>query len=102
MKKNEEVPSENIEKKETIISQSFKKEINKDFQIMLTQLESLRQEAYVSLNSLNKNQIIELKSLVNPPELVNLAMQCICILLGVEAKKKLNEVISSFFLHKIL
>lgn len=51
----------------------------------------LLMEAQKAVNSLNKASIKELKALSNPPNLIKLVMQCICILL------KKNVLIFLFF-----
>ena len=52
--------------------------------------------AVVALNSLSRNDIIEVRSYTKPPALVQKVMECVCLLLGEKqdwpsAKKLLND-----------
>ena len=71
--------------------------IKDDCQSELDQAMPAYYSAVKALQTLDKKSITEVKSYVNPPEMVDVTMQAICILLGVtpewkEAKKLLNDM----------
>ena len=74
MEKNES--DNNTQKKEFSVSE--KEEIQKK----IDKLKAILQGAQDTLKGINKNDINEMKSLLHPPILIKLTMQCILILLG--------------------
>ena len=87
MEKNE---SDITQKEE--LSLSEKEEIQKKND----KLKSILQGAHDALKSINKKDINEIKSLMNPPVLIKLTMQCILILLGHKISHS-SKVINKIF-----
>ena len=78
--------------------------IKDDCQSELDQAMPAYYSAVKALQTLDKKSITEVKSYVNPPEMVDVTMQAVCILLGVkpewkEAKLLLNDM---QFLHRLM
>ena len=62
------------------------KEIADDAQRDLDEALPALDAAVASLKSLNKNDIVEVRSMANPPAGVRLVMECVCIMFGVKPK----------------
>jgi dynein heavy chain len=78
-------------KEQAALTQLIKDDAQKDLDAALPALNA----ALTALNSLNKNDITEIKSFSKPPPLVLVTMEAVCILLGEKpdwdaAKKVLN------------
>lgn len=71
-KKNNEIPKEP--------SESLLKQNLEEAQLIL-------QKSLQELNTINVKDVNEMKALAKPPTLVKLAMQCVCILLGLKPHK---------------
>ncbi len=65
-------------KEQAALTQLIKDDAQKDLDAALPALNA----ALTALNSLNKNDITEIKSFSKPPPLVLVTMEAVCILLG--------------------
>ena len=55
---------------------------NVQYESKMDELESILQKISKTLSSLSKRSLGELKSFAKPPALVELSLQCLCILFG--------------------
>ena len=79
--KSDILTEKNVENEETKKPGEIPKEQN------LEETHLILQKILEELNSLKLNDVNELKSLGKPPIFVKLAMQCVCILLGLKPHK---------------
>ena len=89
--KTENLTKKNIENEETKKPEEIPKEQNSE------ETHLILQKILEELNTLNKNDVNELKALAKPPVLVQLTMQCVCILLGLKPHK-LPDVFEKLYL----
>ena len=64
------------------ISAATTEELKAEIQKILDQVTPLLQTASDQINSLDKSSLSEVRSFAKPPPLVELALKCVCILLG--------------------
>ena len=92
----EEVKTENLTKK-NIENEETKKPEEIPIEQNLEETHLILQKILEELNALNVKDIYELNAFAKPPVLVKLAMQCVCILLGLKPHK-LPDVFEKLYL----
>ena len=101
--KNEEVKKEDLIKKneekeeEKHAEPISEADLKAQIQQKLDENRPILQKALEAINSIDMNDLRELKSLAKPPALVKLTMQCVCILLGLKPKKLADVLKNKFF-----
>lgn len=70
-------------KREEERANQIKSDITKELSVIKPQLDDAMQQ----LRSLKKNQIEEIKTMPNPPEMIKLTLEAVCLLLQIKPKK---------------
>ena len=55
--------------------------------------------ALASLKSLNRNDVVEVRALMRPPDGVRMVIEAVCIMKSVKAKKVAGDKVSIYFFH---
>ena len=96
--KTDDVTKKNIENEETKKQAEIPKDPSEsETKQNLEETQLILQKSLDALNTLNMSDVNELKALAKPPALVKLAMQCICILLGLKPHKLPDVFLKNIF-----